>query len=109
MLVTASALKVAMAKAMTSVNDLSIKSADTGGHRAPVCIVCNNLCDTLTLCWIERKTIYIKRTLLYGPVLPASVREFYTAYKGNGHHESMDGLLLSPHALWKKVKRSKDT
>ena len=107
MLVTDSALKVAMAKAMTSVNNLSIKSADTGGHRAPVCIVCNSICDTLTLAWIERKTISHKRLLLIGPILPTSVREFYT-YKGNGQLKFMDGLLLSPHASWKAVKRSTD-
>eukprot|EP00978_Attheya_sp_CCMP212_P029127 scaffold102515_cov63-Attheya_sp.AAC.4 len=107
MIVIAAALKVATIKAMTSMNDLSVKSADSGGHRAPVCIVYNSLCDSLTLRWIKRSTLYEQRLFLTGPVLPTAVREFYT-YRGNGHAIFMDGLLLSPHASTQTVKSSED-
>ena len=108
MIVAPAALKNAMAKAMSSMNDLSVKTPNVEGHRAPVCIVCNCLCDTSTLCWVDRKILSEKRMYLRGPEdTPASVRDFYT-YTGNGNDSFMDVLLLSPHASSKIITRDDD-
>ena len=102
MIVTGDAVDAALKRAMTSVKNLSIFSEATGGFSAPICIICNCLCDSHTLCWINKRAIFEKREFLQGPIsIPTQVRDFYM-YRGEGRQMFMNSLLLSPHATMKK-------
>jgi hypothetical protein len=102
MIVTNASIQAALTKTMQSVNDLSIKSSN-GSYKAPVCIVCNCLCDSKMKTWISRKLLYDSRKRLYGKdSLPADIRKCYI-YTGRGSASWMDATLLSPYASHKQV------
>jgi hypothetical protein len=106
MIVTSEDVDAALNRAMTSVKNLSICSEATGGFSAPVCIICNCLCDSRTLCWIERRAIFDNRMYLKGPAsMPEQVRAFYR-YRGEERQTFMNNTLLSPHATMKKSESS---
>jgi hypothetical protein len=105
-IVTPEKADAALKRAMTSVKNLSMYSETTGGFSAPVCIVCNCLCDSDTLCWISRRAVFEKCKLLEGPTsVPAAVRAFYR-YNRVGRQAFMNRCLLSPHATMKTVASS---
>jgi hypothetical protein len=106
MIVTGEDVDAALKRAMTSVKNLSIHCEATGGFSAPVCIICNCLCDSRTLCWIERRAIFDNRMYLEGPAsMPAQVRAFYM-YRGEERQTFMNNILLSPNATMKKNESS---
>jgi hypothetical protein len=106
MFVTPEKVDASMKRAMTSVKNLSMYSQATGGFSAPVCIICNCLCNSTTLRWISRRAVFEKKLYLTGPLsIPSSVRAFYM-YKGAGRQAFMNMCLLSPHATMKTCQSS---
>jgi hypothetical protein len=91
-------------KTIQSINDLSIYSTTNDSYKAPICIVCNCLCNSKMMGWISRKLLCDRRDRLKGDdSLPPDIRKLYT-YTGRGSKSWMDNILLSPYASHKQVK-----
>ncbi len=94
MIVTKAAITLALERTIQSVNELTINNSN-GTHKAPVCIVCNCLCNKKMLSWVSRKRLYDSCVSLEGDEsLDDNIHKLYK-YIGRGSVVWMNKVLLS--------------